>query len=65
MLKNKEFWSGVIWLVVTGIAIYLGLCVATDYNVFIDGAWAGLAFANALVRFVKAYDQEKSKKSAE
>jgi hypothetical protein len=33
----------------------------TGYNVFVYGAWAGVALANAVIRFDKAYRQEKGK----
>jgi hypothetical protein len=33
----------------------------TGYNVFIYGAWAGVALANAVIRFDKAHQQEKGK----
>lgn len=61
MLKNKSFQSGLLWLIITGLATYSGLCLMTDYNVFICGAWAGVALANTVIRFDKAYRQEKSK----
>lgn len=61
MIKNKIFWNGMLWLVITGIVTYNGLCLATGVNVFLCGAWAGVALANALIRFSKAYRQEKSK----
>ena len=61
MLKNKTFQDGLLWLIITGIVTYGGLCLATGYNVFIQGACAGVALANAVIRFSKAYLQEKSK----
>jgi hypothetical protein len=61
MLKNKTFQNGLLWLIITGIVTYSGLYLATGYNVFIQGAWAGVALANAVIRFGKAYLQEKSK----
>ena len=61
MLKNKTFQSGLLWLVITGLVTYGGLCLMTDYNVFLYGAWAGVALANAVIRFGKAYRQEKGK----
>lgn len=64
MIKNEKFWSGMIWLAVTGIVTYNGLCLATGLNVFLYGAWAGVALANAVIRFDKAY-REVKEKSAE
>lgn len=61
MLKNKSFQSGLLWLIITGLVMYSGLCLMTDYNVFLYGAWAGVALANAVIRFGKAYRQEKGK----
>lgn len=61
MLKNKTFQNGLLWLVITGIVTYSGLYLATGYNVFLQGAWAGVALANAVIRFDKAYRQEKDK----
>lgn len=61
MLKNKTFQSGLLWLIITGIVTYGGLCLMTGYNVFLYGAWAGIALANAIIRFDKAYRQEKGK----
>ena len=61
MLKNKYFQSGLLWLIITSLVTYSGLCLMTGYNVFIYGAWAGVALANAVIRFDKAYRQEKSK----
>lgn len=61
MLKNKTFQNGLLWLTITGIVTYSGLCLATGYNVFLYGAWAGVALANAVIRFDKAYRQEKDK----
>ena len=61
MLKNKTFQSGLLWLVITGLVTYSGLCLMTSYNVFLYGAWAGVALANTVIRFDKAYRQEKSK----
>lgn len=61
MLKNKYFQSGLLWLVITGLVTYSGLCLMTGYNVFIYGAWAGVALANTVIRFDKAYRQEKGK----
>lgn len=59
MLKNKMFQEGLFWLAITGLLAYSGLCLATGYNVFLQGAWAGVALANAVIRFGKAYRQEK------
>ena len=64
MIKNVKFWSGMIWLLTTGIVTYNGLCLATGKNVFLCGAWAGVALANAVVRFDKAH-REVKEKSAE
>lgn len=61
LLKNKTFQSGLLWLVVTGLVTYSGLCLMTGYNVFIYGAWAGVALGNVVIRFNKAYCQEKSR----
>ena len=61
MLKNKTFQSGLLWLIITGLVTYSGLCLMTGYNVFLYGAWAGVALVNAIIRFSKAYRQEKSK----
>ena len=61
MLKNKYFQSGLLWLIITSLVTYSGLCLMTGYYVFIYGAWAGVALANAVIRFDKAYRQEKSK----
>lgn len=61
MLKNKTFQSGLLSLIITGLVTYSGLCLMTGYNVFLYGAWAGIALANAVIRFDKAYRQEKSK----
>lgn len=61
MLKNKYFQTGLLWLIITGLVTYSGLCLMTGYNVFIYGAWAGVALANAVIRFDKAYRQEKAK----
>ena len=61
MLKNKAFQTGLIWLLITGIITYGGLCLMTGYNVFLYSAWAGVALANAVIRFDKAYRQEKAK----
>ena len=61
MLKNKTFQSGLIWLVITGLVTYSGLCLMTGYNIFLYGAWAGVALANTIIRFNKAYRQEKGK----
>lgn len=65
MFKQGSFWEGILWLIVTAIATYGGLCVMTGYNVFLYGAWAGLAFANATIRFGKAYMKNKEEKSNE
>ena len=51
-----------LWLVITGIVTYNGLCLATGVNVFICGAWAGVALANALVRFCKAWKEHSEVK---
>ena len=64
MFKNKVFWNGVLWLVITGIVTYSGLTIMTGGNVFLYGMWAGVALANAVLRFDKAYKQEKEKKGA-
>ena len=61
MFKNKTFQSGLLWLVITGIVTYSGLCLMTGYNVFLYGVWAGVALANTVIRFGKAYRQEKDK----
>ena len=61
MLKNKTFQSGLLRLVITGIVTYSGLCLMTGYNVFLYGAWAGVALANTVIRFDKAYRQEIGK----
>ena len=61
MFKNKMFQEGLFWLAITGLLIYSGLFLATGYNVFLQGVWAGVALANAVIRFGKAYLQEKSK----
>ena len=61
MLKNKTFQNGLIWLIITGIVTYSGLCLMTGYNVFLYGVWAGVALANAVIRFDKACRQEKAK----
>lgn len=61
MIKNEKFQNGMLWLVITGIVTYNGLCLATGVNVFLCGAWAGVALANAIIRFDKAYHQEKEK----
>ena len=61
MLKNKTFQSGLLWLIITGLVTYDGLCFMTGYNVFLYGVWAGVALANAILRFNKAYRQEKNK----
>ena len=61
MIKNKTFQSGLLWLVITGLVTYSGLCLMTGYNVFIYGAWAGVALSNAVIRFDKACRQEKDK----
>ena len=61
MLKNKYFQSGLIRLIITGLITYSGLCLMTGYNVFIYGAWAGVTLANTIVRFAKAYHQEKGR----
>lgn len=61
MLKNKSFQSGLLWLIITGLVTYSDLCLMTDYNVFLYGAWAGVALANAVIRFGKAYRQERGK----
>ena len=61
MLKNKTFQDGLLWLIITGIITYSGLCLMTGYNVFLYGAWAGVALANTIIRFDKAYRQEKGK----
>ena len=61
MLKNKYFQTGLLWLIITGLVTYSGLCLMAGYNVFIYGAWAGVALANAVIRFDKAYCQEKGK----
>lgn len=61
LFKNKTFQSGLLWLVITGLVTYSGLCLMTGYNVFIYGAWAGVALGNAVIRFDKAYRQEKGK----
>lgn len=61
MLKNKYFQSGLLWLIITGLVTYSGLCLMTGHNVFIYGAWAGVALANTVIRFDKAYRQEKGK----
>ena len=64
MTKNVKFWSGMIWLLTAGIVTYNGLYLATGLNVFLCGAWAGVALANATIRFDKAY-REVKEKSAE
>jgi hypothetical protein len=61
MLKNKMFQEGLLWLAITGLVTYSGLCLMTGYNVFLYGVWAGVALANAVIRFGKAYRQEKGK----
>ena len=61
MFKNKTFQSGLLWLVITGLVTYSGLCLMTGYNVFLYGALAGVALANTIIRFRKAYLQEKGK----
>ena len=61
MLKNKTFQDGLLWLIITGIITYSGLCLMTGYNVFLYGAWAGVALAKTIIRFDKAYRQEKGK----
>jgi hypothetical protein len=61
MLKNKIFQEGLLWLAITGLVTYSGLCLMTGYNVFVYGAWAGVALANAVIRFDKAHQQEKGK----
>jgi hypothetical protein len=61
MLKNKTFQSGLLWLIITGLDTYIGLCLITGYSVFLYGALAGIALANAVIRFDKVYRQEKSK----
>lgn len=55
MLKSKTFQSGLVWLVITGLVTYSGLCLMTGYNVFLYGVWAGIALANTIIRFRKAY----------
>lgn len=61
MLKNKTFVDGLFWLALTGIITYNGLCLATGYDVFLLGVWAGTTLVNAMLRFKKAYRQEKGK----
>lgn len=61
MLKNKTFQSGLLWLIITGLVTYGGLCLMTGHNVFLYGVWAGVALANAVIRFDKAHQQEKGK----
>ena len=61
MFKNKTFQSGLLWLVITGLVTYSGLCLMTGYNVFLYGVCAGVALANTIIRFRKAYLQEKGK----
>ena len=61
MLKNKTFQSGLLWLIITGLVTYSGLYLMTGYNVFLYGVWAGVALANTIIRFRKAYLQEKGK----
>lgn len=61
MFKNKMFQEGLFWLAITGLVTYGGLCLMAGYNVFLYGAWAGVALANAVIRFGKAYRQEKGK----
>lgn len=59
MLKSKTFQSGLVWLVITGLVTYSGLCLMTGYNVFLYGVWAGIALANTIIRFCKAYQKNK------
>ena len=61
MFKNKYFQTGLLWLIITGLVTYSGLCLMTGYNVFVYGAWAGVALTNAVIHFDKAYRQEKGK----
>lgn len=61
MFKNKMFQEGLFWLAITGLVTYSGLCLMTGYNMFLYGVWAGVALANTVIRFGKAYLQEKSK----
>ena len=61
MLKNKTFQSGLLWLIITGLVTYSGLCLMAGYNVFLYGVCAGVALANTIIRFHKAYLQEKGK----
>lgn len=62
MFKNKTFLNGLLWLVITGIVTYKGLSIATDHNVFVYGAWAGVALANSVLRFYNAYKNKTKEK---
>ena len=42
MLKNKTFQSVLLWLIITGLVTYGGLCLMTGYNVFLYGVCAGV-----------------------
>ena len=61
MFKNKMFQEGLFWLAITGLLTYSGLFLATGYNIFLQGVWAGTALVNAEIRFAKAHQQEKGK----
>ena len=61
MLKNKTFQSGLLWLIITGLVTYSGLCLMTGYNVFLYGVCAGVALANTKISFNKVFLQEKGK----
>ena len=59
MFKNSYFQEALMWLAVTGITTYAGLISVDKENIFLYGAWTGLNFANAMLRFKKAYQKNK------
>ena len=60
MFKNEKFWNGIIWTAITGIVTYGGLTAEAKYDIFLYGMWAGVALANAVIRFYKAFKGNKN-----
>lgn len=58
MFKNPYFQEALMWLAVTGVTTYAGLTSVDKENIFLYGTWTGLNFANAMLRFKKAYQKK-------
>lgn len=59
MFKNLYFQEALIWLAATGVTTYTGWTSVDKENIFLYGALTGLNFANAMLRFKKAYQKNK------